>query len=62
MRVSVMATHTDEQLDKVLEAFEIAGRELGVIDTNRPWIKKRRFNYNVFDMKQLRNWMGKLWR
>ncbi|MDO8734764.1 MAG: aminotransferase class I/II-fold pyridoxal phosphate-dependent enzyme [Elusimicrobiota bacterium] len=62
IRVSVMATHTDEHLDRVLEAFEIAGRELGVIDTNRPWIKKRRFNYNVFDMRQLRNWMGKLWR
>ncbi|PKM92802.1 MAG: 8-amino-7-oxononanoate synthase [Elusimicrobia bacterium HGW-Elusimicrobia-4] len=62
IRVSIMATHTDEHLDKVLEAFEIAGRELGVIDTNRPWIKKRRFNYNVFDMRQLRNWMGKLWR
>ncbi|HAX61229.1 MAG TPA: 8-amino-7-oxononanoate synthase [Elusimicrobia bacterium] len=62
IRVSIMATHTDEQLDGVLEAFEIAGRELGVIDTNRPWIKKRKFSYNVFDMKQLRNWMGKLWR
>jgi 7-keto-8-aminopelargonate synthetase-like enzyme len=31
LRTSYMATHTDEQLDKVLAAFETAGRELGVI-------------------------------
>jgi aspartate aminotransferase-like enzyme len=62
IRVSIMATHTDEHLDRTLEAFENAGRELGIIDTNRPWIKKRRFSYNVFNMKQLRNWMGKIWR
>lgn len=62
IRVSIMATHTDEQLDRTLEAFEIAGRELGVIDTNRPWIKRREFDYSMFNMKQLREWMGKLWR
>ncbi|MBN1384298.1 MAG: aminotransferase class I/II-fold pyridoxal phosphate-dependent enzyme [Elusimicrobia bacterium] len=62
LRVSIMATHTDEQLDRTLEAFEIAGRELGVIDTNRPWIKRRKFHYDMFTMKQLREWMGKLWR
>ncbi|MDD5688359.1 MAG: pyridoxal phosphate-dependent aminotransferase family protein [Elusimicrobia bacterium] len=62
LRVSIMATHTDEQLDRVLEAFEYAGRELGIIDTNRPWIKKRSFHYNMFNMKQLRHWMKKLWQ
>jgi len=62
IRVSIMATHTDEHLDRTLEAFEIAGRELGIIDTNRPWIKKRKFNYNVFNIRQLRSWMGKIWR
>jgi len=31
LRTSFMATHTDEQLDRVLEAFERAGRELGII-------------------------------
>jgi 8-amino-7-oxononanoate synthase len=30
-RTSYMATHTDEQLDKVLAAFEKVGRQLGVI-------------------------------
>jgi 8-amino-7-oxononanoate synthase len=31
LRTSYMATHTEEQLDKVLAAFEKVGRELGVI-------------------------------
>jgi 8-amino-7-oxononanoate synthase len=31
LRTSYMATHTDEQLDKVLAAFEKAGRQVGVI-------------------------------
>jgi 8-amino-7-oxononanoate synthase len=31
LRTSYMATHTDEQMDFVLEAFERIGRELGVI-------------------------------
>jgi 8-amino-7-oxononanoate synthase len=31
LRTSYMATHTDEQLDRVLEAFEKVGKELGVI-------------------------------
>jgi len=31
MRTSYMATHTDEQLDKVLEAFEEVGKALGII-------------------------------
>ncbi|MEJ2066585.1 MAG: pyridoxal phosphate-dependent aminotransferase family protein [Deltaproteobacteria bacterium] len=31
LRTSYMATHTEEQLDKILDAFERAGRELGVI-------------------------------
>ncbi len=31
LRTSFMATHTDEQLDRVLEAFGRAGRELGII-------------------------------
>ena len=31
LRTSLMATHTDEQIDACLEAFEKIGRELGVI-------------------------------
>jgi len=31
LRTSCMATHTEEQLDKILDAFEKAGREVGVI-------------------------------
>jgi 8-amino-7-oxononanoate synthase len=31
LRTSYMATHTEEQLDKILDAFERAGRQLGVI-------------------------------
>jgi len=31
LRTSYMATHTDEQLDRVLEAFETVGRELAII-------------------------------
>ncbi|HEX15758.1 MAG TPA: pyridoxal phosphate-dependent aminotransferase family protein [Deltaproteobacteria bacterium] len=31
LRTSFMATHTDEQLDRVLEAFGRAGRELGIV-------------------------------
>ena len=31
LRTSYMATHTDEQLDRVLEMFEKIGKELGII-------------------------------
>ncbi len=31
LRTSYMATHTDDQLDKVLEIFNIVGKQLGVI-------------------------------
>jgi 8-amino-7-oxononanoate synthase len=31
LRTSYMATHTDEQMDRVLDAFERVGKELGVI-------------------------------
>jgi 7-keto-8-aminopelargonate synthetase-like enzyme len=31
LRTSFMATHTDEQLDRVLGTFEAVGKELGVI-------------------------------
>jgi 7-keto-8-aminopelargonate synthetase-like enzyme len=31
LRTSYMATHTDDQLDRVLETFEVVGREVGVI-------------------------------
>ena len=31
LRTSYMATHTDEQLDKVLEIFEKVGKEVGAI-------------------------------
>lgn len=31
LRTSLMATHTDEMLDRALEAFEKVGKKLGVI-------------------------------
>ncbi len=31
LRTSYMATHTDEQLERVLEVFEGVGKELGLI-------------------------------
>jgi 7-keto-8-aminopelargonate synthetase-like enzyme len=31
LRTSYMATHTEEQLDKILSAFEKAGKQLGAI-------------------------------
>ena len=31
LRTSYMATHTDEQMDQVLETFETVGKKLGVI-------------------------------
>jgi 7-keto-8-aminopelargonate synthetase-like enzyme len=31
LRTSYMATHTEEQLDRVLEAFQKAGKQLGLI-------------------------------
>ncbi len=31
LRTSYMATHTDEQLDQVLEIFARVGKELGLI-------------------------------
>lgn len=36
IRTSFMATHTDEQLDRVLDLFEQVGRKLGVIPEQRP--------------------------
>jgi 8-amino-7-oxononanoate synthase len=32
LRTSVMATHTTDQLDRVLEAFAAVGRSLGIVD------------------------------
>ncbi|MFB6230518.1 MAG: aminotransferase class I/II-fold pyridoxal phosphate-dependent enzyme [Salinibacter sp.] len=34
MRTSYMATHTDEELERVLDAFHKVGKKLGVIGTN----------------------------
>ena len=31
MRVTLMATHTDEQIDKIIEVFGNAGKALGII-------------------------------
>jgi 7-keto-8-aminopelargonate synthetase-like enzyme len=31
LRTSYMATHTDEQLDRALEIYERAGKQLGLI-------------------------------
>ncbi|MBI3182263.1 MAG: pyridoxal phosphate-dependent aminotransferase family protein [Myxococcales bacterium] len=36
IRTSYMATHTDEQLDRVLDAFERVGRKMGIIPHARP--------------------------
>jgi hypothetical protein len=31
LRTSYMATHTDEQMDRVLDLFEQAGKRFGII-------------------------------
>ena len=36
LRTSYMATHTDEQLDRVLETMERIGRKMGIIPETRP--------------------------
>lgn len=36
IRTSYMATHTDEQLDRVLEIFEKLGRKMGILPETRP--------------------------
>jgi 8-amino-7-oxononanoate synthase len=36
LRTSYMATHTDAQLDQVLEGFEKIGRKMGIIPETRP--------------------------
>ncbi len=36
IRTSYMATHTDEQLDRVLEIFETVGRDVGIIPAREP--------------------------
>jgi 8-amino-7-oxononanoate synthase len=36
LRTSYMATHTDEQLDRVLGTFEKIGRKMGIIPETRP--------------------------
>ncbi|HVE85728.1 MAG TPA: aminotransferase class I/II-fold pyridoxal phosphate-dependent enzyme [Myxococcales bacterium] len=36
IRTSYMATHTDEQLDRVLDTFERIGRRLGILPATRP--------------------------
>ena len=35
LRTSYMATHTEEQLDRVLEAFQEVGQQVGVIGRSR---------------------------
>jgi len=41
IRTSYMATHTDEQLDIVLNAFEKVGKQLGIIQKSYPKILKK---------------------
>jgi 8-amino-7-oxononanoate synthase len=36
LRTSYMATHTDDQLDRVLDTFERVGRRMGIISETRP--------------------------
>jgi hypothetical protein len=44
VRVQLSAAHTREQLDKVLAAFEQAGRELGIIKNNNHQIRNNNWN------------------
>jgi 8-amino-7-oxononanoate synthase len=56
IRTSYMATHTDEQLAKVLDIFEEVGKDLGVI----PGSQKSRIKTPIRDAK-FKNWMKRLW-
>jgi len=50
VRTSYMATHTDEDLDRVLEIFEKLARELGTFD-DPAYIQPGRRKANVFDFR-----------
>src|SRR5690606_34953885 len=50
VRTSYMATHTDEDLDRVLEIFEKLARELGTFD-DPAYAQPGRRKANVFDFR-----------
>ncbi|MFC1567160.1 hypothetical protein ACFL4A_04915, partial [bacterium] len=57
IRTSYMATHSDKQLEQVLDIFEEVGKALGVIKGS----KTKRENLKVMD-EGLRVWMKSLWK
>ena len=42
IRMSFMASHTDEQIDQVMERFETVGKQLGLLDGNLEGVARRR--------------------
>ncbi len=65
LRTSYMATHTDEQLDYVLEVFESVGQKIGIIrgGRRRTSVKKplhRRLSVRM--KKGITAWMDRLYR
>lgn len=70
MRTSYMATHTDEHLEKILTAFEIAGRQLGIIPggTTRRFRDKHQkkrwrkiLGLQRVLLRKSKNWIRNLW-
>lgn len=67
IRTSYMATHTDEQLDFVLDVFEKVGKQLGIIPggtrrTKHPPKKKWKFNFTRREMAAAtKRWIKSLW-
>jgi hypothetical protein len=67
MRTSYMATHTDEQLDFVLDTFEKVGKQLGIIpgasmrkkrQTEKTW----QFSFSREKMASAtKKWIKNLW-
>ncbi|MCK4533391.1 aminotransferase class I/II-fold pyridoxal phosphate-dependent enzyme [bacterium] len=67
IRVSNMATHTDKQLDKVLQVFGEVGRELGIINPVDKKVvvssvNKKRFRFwKEINRDMVKKWMKRLW-
>ncbi|MFH1368151.1 MAG: aminotransferase class I/II-fold pyridoxal phosphate-dependent enzyme [Elusimicrobiota bacterium] len=66
IRTSYMATHTEEQLDFVLDKFEKVGKQLGIISGGsrriKPFEKKWKFTFSRKEMGYaIKSWIRNMW-
>jgi len=68
IRTSYMASHTDEQLDFVLDKFEKVGKHLGIIPggtrKTKPTVQEKKWKFSFTGMKMnssLKRWFKNLW-